>query len=175
MGHGITAQNATAIVALIAVFSATGCVCQLAPAPLEKNTLRVCVVERAPFSLCSVSKASPQEWPKSYQVDLFKRIVDDLDDESVKAAFQPNWQCVGRTTAELIAELGRPQGSRSCDIAIAPITINEERKLTIDFITGVHFTFSVPIAAADDLGVGNEMAFWLKPFKAEAWWANLGM
>jgi ABC-type amino acid transport substrate-binding protein len=161
--------NAIALATWLAMVAMASC--QPAPLP-EPNTIDVCVVERAPFSACTIN--SPDTWLPSYQVDLFKAIVDGLD-PATKSMIKPNWQCVGRTTPELVQELGRPQDTRSCDVVIAPMTITEERKQNVSFVTGVYYTYAIPLSAANDQGVGNELTFWLRPFQTSAWILNLGL
>ena len=109
------------------------------------------------------------------QVDLFKAMVAELDDPAARAAIREDWQCVRKSTADLVAELGRPQDTRNCDVVIAPMTITEERRANVSFVSGVHYTYAIPVGAANDRGVGDELTFWLRPFRTSAWVANLAL
>lgn len=152
--------------------------CLLVMATAQNGTqvstdLTVCVVERAPFCLCSIS--DPAAWTPSFMVSLFKEVLDGVNDTSVKATIRPDWQCVGRSTPDLIDELARPADTRSCDILIAPITINDERRSRIKFVNGIYYSYALPVGPAQDQSDKDELAFWLKPFQTAAWLTNLGL
>jgi hypothetical protein len=136
------------------------------------DPLRTCVVERNPFSFCEIS--APENWAPSYLVNLFTDMVNGLD-QSVKDKIRTDWQCVGKTTDDLVAELSRPQSSRSCDIVISPITIRDDRKLLINFVSGVYYTYTLPLGPAVEQSDGNDISFWLRPFQTAAWLVNLGL
>jgi hypothetical protein len=134
--------------------------------------LRTCVVERNPFSFCEIS--APENWAPSYLVNLFTDMVNGLD-PNITSKIRADWQCVGKTTDDLVAELSRPQSSRSCDIVISPITIRDDRKLLINFVTGVYYTYALPLGPAVEQSDGNDISFWLRPFQTAAWLVNLGL
>lgn len=103
------------------------------------------------------------------QISVFSGMVENIEDFQVRESIQADWQCVGRSTADLIAELGRPKETRSCDIVIAPITITEERSQSIDFVSGVYYTYAIPLSAATNQDDQSDVSFWLQPFEASAW------
>ena len=82
--------------------------------PSASGQLRVCVTERFPFSRCALR--SPTQWDPSFLVDLFKEVLNNLDDPSIKSSIRPDWQCVGKSTPDLVD-----------DIVIAVIALCEQQ------------------------------------------------
>ncbi|KAH7621546.1 hypothetical protein Ndes2526B_g03882 [Nannochloris sp. 'desiccata'] len=101
-------------------------------------------------------------------------MVNGLDPD-IKSKIRTDWQCVGKTTDDLVAELSRPQNSRSCDIVISPITIRDDRKALINFVSGVYYTYTLPLGPAIEQSDGSDISFWLRPFQTTAWLVNLGL
>lgn len=161
-----------ALVIISAVIGILPCYVHCQATSVATDALRICVVERNPFSFCEIS--APENWAPSYLVNLFSDMVNGLDPD-IKSKIRTDWQCVGKTTDDLVAELSRPQNSRSCDIVISPITIRDDRKALINFVSGVYYTYTLPLGPAIEQSDGSDISFWLRPFQTTAWLVNLGL